>query len=70
MILQKAIFSYSYLFIGSVVRGHTRADYTYNSLWMSMGTATSTVLEIKAAGDAHILLSTMLSFNDNTGKSG
>ncbi len=59
---------------GAVARGHTRRDYTYQSVWMSTGTtggataATSVVLELKAAKDAHILLSNMLSLNTDDGQ--
>lgn len=50
-----------------MVRANTYAEYSYQSMWMSTGTATSQVFEVKAAKDAHILLSTMLSLNTNDG---
>lgn len=55
-------------FSGSVVRAYTKAEYSYNSVWMSTGTDTDVVFEIKSEKDAHILLSTMLNMNTSTGK--
>ena len=55
-------------FSGSIVRAETKAEYSYKSMWMSTGTDTDVVFEIKSEKDAHILLSTMLNMNTSTGK--